>query len=94
MPHVEIEATLHVDSGSSFRLDFKLLGESSWPLIQLKPEAVAVSAKELCSGNQWGPVGVAGKGLKREGGNDFNLLNAKMLKMVLRSFQAFANDCS
>lgn len=47
MPHVEIEATLHVDSGSSFRLDFKLLGESSWPLIQLKPEAVAVSAKEL-----------------------------------------------
>lgn len=47
MPHVEIEATLHVDSGSSFRLDFKLLVESSWPLIQLKPEAVAVSAKEL-----------------------------------------------
>lgn len=92
MPHVEIEATLHVDSGSSFRLDFKLLGESSWPLIQLKPEAVAVSAKELSQVTigEWECKGKRG----RERGNDFNLLNAKMLKMALRSFQAFANDCS
>lgn len=92
MPHVEIEATLHVDSGSSFRLDFKLLGESSWPLIQLKLEAVAVSAKELSQVTigEWECKGKRG----RERGNDFNLLNAKMLKMALRSFQAFANDCS